>query len=376
MDGSAKKSLRRRVRLSTTGLATAALIAAVPASAHAAVTTFDSPLAAPPTLNTTENLGYAGTFTPAIPSPQVPTGLLHTYHYGADTAMWNTTVANGQASAPATGQAVKVSVEGCAQPAPGGPAPLTQVHFQSLSPLPGGGVRVDLTSQPFDLPVCGENGANSSTVSTYEPINLCVAKGGYVALNDEGGWVPYIYQSGVPYQVIGSVPGSTMDSFLRGNGTNDGARLLFSDRTAMDGFSENPGEELAMQVTLGTGPDATHICPGGIGGLGPALPDLHIRPQTDGVNRSQSASVAIYCRPAGGCRGTATLEPAGAPAGVAKRSYGHANFSLPGGRTGHLKIRISSQLVKLLRKGHEVPVVLTAVMGGVTFTETIALRIY
>ena len=31
----------------------------------------------------------------------------------------------------------------------------------------------------------------------------------------------------------------------------------------MDGFASNRNEELMMRVTLGTGPDATHVCPGG-----------------------------------------------------------------------------------------------------------------
>jgi len=35
--------------------------------------------------------------------------------------------------------------------------------------------------------VVGPNGAGGSTVSTYEPVNLCVNKGDYVDFNDEGG---------------------------------------------------------------------------------------------------------------------------------------------------------------------------------------------
>lgn len=362
--------------VATGSLNLAAALALVPAGAQAAVMTFGSNLASPPTLNTTENLGYAGTTTASGPSAQYPHGgELHTYHYGADTAMWNTTVAGGEATSPATGQAVKLSVEGCAQPAPGGPAPLTQVHFQDLGPLPGGGVHVNLTSGAFDLPVCGENG-NPSTVTTYEPINLCVAKGDYVDLNDEGGWVPYIYQSGVPYQIIGSSRGSVMDSFIRGNGTNDGANLSSSDTTAMDGFAQNRSEELMMRVTLGTGSDATHICPGGTAGLPPALPALRIRPQTDGVNRSQSAAVAIYCRPANGCSGIATLEPAGKVSGYGtKRGISHTTFSLPGGRTGHLRVHLSSALMSLIRKRHGAQVLVTAVMGGATFSETVTLKV-
>src|SRR5437660_1754081 len=82
----------------------------------------------------------------------------------ADAALWNVALAQGTPAAPATGQAVKVALEGCAKPAVGGPPPLTQIHLQSLSPLPGGGAKVNLSSQPFDIPVCGSNGASGSTV--------------------------------------------------------------------------------------------------------------------------------------------------------------------------------------------------------------------
>ena len=160
----------------------------VPASGQAAVTTFGSPLSVPATLNTAENLAYQGTNTLVYPSPEAPNGVVHTYHFGADAALWNVTQAVGDPLVPATGQALKVSIEGCAVPAaPGGPPPLTQIHLQDITPLPGGGARVNLTSQPFDTPVCGENGAGGSTVTTYEPINLCVSAGDSVALNEEGG---------------------------------------------------------------------------------------------------------------------------------------------------------------------------------------------
>ena len=133
--------------------------------------TFGSPLSVPATLNTAENLGYPGTYTRVPPAPDAPNGVSHTFHYGADTALWNVGLSAGDARAPATGQALKVSLEGCAQAACGGPAPLTQVHFQDLSPLPAGGARVNITSQAFDIPVCGQNGASGSTVTSYEPMN-------------------------------------------------------------------------------------------------------------------------------------------------------------------------------------------------------------
>src|SRR5271166_5712114 len=106
-----------------------------PASAQAAVTTFGSPLSVPATLNSAENLSYPGTNTNVPPSPEAPTGVVHTYHYGADAALWNVAQAVGDPRVPTTGQALKVSLEGCAEAAPGGPSPLTQIHLQDISPL-------------------------------------------------------------------------------------------------------------------------------------------------------------------------------------------------------------------------------------------------
>ncbi len=134
----ASPTSRRRVRQLAAGLLLAGLLALLaPASGSAAISTFGSPLSVPATLNTAENLAYQGTFTPVPPNPEAPNGLFHTFHYGADTVLWNVASATGGVQAPATGQAVKVSLEGCAQAASGGPSPLTQIHFQDLSPLPG-----------------------------------------------------------------------------------------------------------------------------------------------------------------------------------------------------------------------------------------------
>jgi hypothetical protein len=341
----------------------------LPASSPAAVSTFGSPLSVPATQNTNE-LGYLGTYTQVPPSPEAPSGVVHTAHWGADTALWNVGLAAGMPAAPATGQALKVSLEGCAERAAGGPRPLTQIHFQSLSPLAGGGARVNISSQAFDIPVCGEGGASGSTITTYTPINLCVAKGDYVGLNEEGGFEPNYYRSGVPYQVIGAVQGSTMDSFIRNNGVGNGTTMSPGETGANDGFASNKNMELMLQITLGTGPDATHICAGGSAGLPPTLAPIRIRPQTDGVNHSQNVSVAIYCRPPSGCSGVASLGLAGKTA-----SYGHRRFNLRGNKTGHLPIHISSKLMKLIRRHHGASVLLTLVMGGQTFSQTIQIKI-
>jgi hypothetical protein len=361
----------RQARGLLLGTLLAGMLGAIaPASSPAAITTFGSPLSVPATLNTAENLNYQGTNTAVPPSPEAPSGNVHTFHFGADGALWNASLASGAPSAPATGQALKVSLEGCAQPAAGGPSPLTQIHFQSLSPLPGGGAKVNLSSQPYDIPVCGENGASGSTVSTYEPLNLCVRQGDYVALNEEGGFVEHSYQSGVPYRVLGSVAGSTSDSFIRGGGTGNGATMSSLDTTAMDGFASNQNEELMMQVTLGTGLNATHICAGGTAGLPPVLPPISVHPQTDGVNHQRIVAVAIYCRLTFECRGVATLTLSGKSTLV-----GHSGFSLRGNKTTHLPIRLAPSALGMIRKHHGIATTLTAVVNGQTITQTISVKI-
>jgi hypothetical protein len=361
------------------GLSPAALVAVVvlllaaPASAPAAIVTVGSPLYGPATLNTAENLNYQGVNTAVPPTPQDPNGIVHTAHFGADTALWNIATAIGAAAMPAGGEAVQIELEGCAVPAPGGPAPITQIHFQDLSPLPNGGARVNISSGAFDIPVCGQGGASASTISTYRPFNLCVRRGDYVALNDEGGFAEGFYRAGVPYQVLGANPLAQADSFIRGNGTGNGAVLSATDTTAMDGFAANVGEELTMRVQLGTGPDARYVCPGGSKEAPPVLPVIRVRPQTDGVNHQRIVSVAIYCRPSSGCRGTAVLTLPGASSSA---SVGKTSFNLPGNKTSHLPIRVSSRLMGLIRRRHGVATTLVAAVGGQTFSQTVTVKIF
>jgi hypothetical protein len=364
-------TLRRRIRWLVCGVLLAAFVALLaPVTSGAAVSTFGSPLSVPATLNTAENLDYQGTNTDVLPIPEAPNGVVHTYHYGADAALWNVAQAAGDPRAPATGQALKVSLEGCARPASGGPSPLTQIHFQDISPLPGGGAKVNLTSQAFSIPVCGQSGASGSTVTTYEPINLCVSAGDYVALNEEGGFVEHSYQSGVPYQVLGSVGGSTMDSFIKNNGTGNGATMSSSDTSNMDGFAANRNEELMLRVTLGTGTDATHICPGGKRGLPPVLAPIRVSPQTDGVNQARFVAVALFCR-VSPCKGVATLST-----DHGDTTYGRSGFNLAAHTTTHLPIHVSAQLISLIRRHHGVSTTLTAVVAGKSVSRTIAVKIF
>jgi hypothetical protein len=362
-------SVRTRLALAS-ALCVGVLALAAPVSAGAAISTFGSPLAVPATVNTAEGLNYPGTNTPVPPNPEAPNGIFHTFHFGADTAIWNSTKGNTSASVPATGQALKIALEGCAEPAASGPAPLTQIHFQDISPLSNGGAKVNITSQGFEIPTCGQGGASGSTVTTYEPINLCVSQGDYVTFNDEGGYVENVYRNGVPYEVLGKVAGSTTDSFIKNDGTGNGAVMSASETAAMEGFASNPGEELMMQVTLGTGSDARYVCGGGTKEAPPVLAPIDLHPQTDGINHERVVSVAVYCRTTPSCNGVATLTLGG------KRvSTRQVPFSLPGGTTSHLPIRLVPSVMALIRKHHGVATTITAVVGGKTFSQTVSVKI-
>jgi hypothetical protein len=359
--------------------------AAATGTANGATTTFGSPLAIPATKDTAKDLNYAGSDT------QLPGSVFHNPHDGADTALWNVQMTGGgNPAAPASGQVMSVSIKGCAQS--NGPPPLTQIHFQDLAPLPGGGVKVNVTSQAFDIPVCGQAGAGGETVSTYRPTNFCVNQGDYVDFNDEGGFVPSNttppYPSGVPYMVIGSVAGSTMDSFIRNGGEGNGAVFSPGDTTYHDGFASNADEEVLLQATLATGADATPLCPGGTQGVHSAEPPASHRttpritlpgPQLDGVNSHGVVQVAIYCHAqSGACTGRLTLSSK-ATRHLHSMRLGAATFSVPALHTGRVRVHLGSRAQRLVRKtkgrlGVNVTLMSAAPAAPIAIKASIALR--
>ena len=343
----------RRVAASTLLVAAAGLTTAA-ADASAATTTFGSPLAVPATKNTANDLNYSGS------NVALPGSTFHIAHDGADTALWNVQLPSSSPSAPASGQITSVSLEGCAQS--NGPAPLTQIHFQDLAPQSGGAVQVNVTTQSFEIPVCGQ-GASGSTVTSYQPTNFCVAKGDYVDFNDEGGFVPNPegpppYPAGVPYMVIGATSGADMDSFIRNGGVNNGATFSPGESSYHDGFASNSGEELMLQATLATGADASPLCPGGTRGVSdrkpppphPVFASVTVpHPQLDGMNSHGIVEVAAFCHSAVPCEGVLTLHS------YVRHSsgsvwLGQTAFSLPSHRTGKVGVHLSSFAQRLVRK--------------------------
>jgi hypothetical protein len=357
--------------------------------ARGATTTFGSALATPATLDTAAGLAYPGYGIPTISGNTAVT--VHVNHDAADTALWNAALANGSPAAPASGQVVGVSLKGCAKPALGGPAPLTQIHFQDLVPQAGGGVKVNVTTQPFEIPVCGEGGADATTVTTYQPTNFCVHQGDYVDFNDEGGFVPndpLAYPAGVPYQVIGAVAGATADSFIANNGVGNGAVFSPAVVTDRNGFAANVHEELLLQATLATGPDATPLCPGGTEGEEPAapapgspwglargqLPLVTLPKQVDGVNRRGLVQVALYCHASTTCAGTVTVH---ARRGAHSATLGGARFSVPSLHTGKVTVHLAAAVQHVLRRLAgvlEVAATVNVAGGSHPWTESFDLR--
>jgi hypothetical protein len=216
------RSVRRIVGFSATGLAAAA---AFPAIGQAALINIGSNLSAPATV--------------AIAHP-------------VDTAFWSTAVTGGaKVRAPRAGQVLAVRLRGCAKRGAGGQTPTTQIHFQVLAPGAGSAATIGVTSGPSNLPICGGS-ASGSTVSTFRPVNLCVASGDYVAFNDEGGFGAG-FATGVAYELFARAPGATTESFTGGGATNNGDHLS---------GSAHAGVELLMQVVLGTGHNAGPACGG------------------------------------------------------------------------------------------------------------------
>jgi hypothetical protein len=164
-----------------------------------------------------------------------------------DAVFWAQAFPDGRrVSAPAKGQITTIKVKGSAIKH-GNKDPVTLFHFQVLHPIANGKVRVSLTSGPFHVPV----GGDPNHVSTYHPVNICVKKGDFVALDDVGGYQKNKYPNGTPFQIFSSVAGSITSFFSKANSTNNG-----------DSFKPKPhaDEELLMRMVLGTGQDSNAHC--------------------------------------------------------------------------------------------------------------------
>jgi hypothetical protein len=280
----------------------------------------------------------------------------------SDTAYWQTTAAGGSTAgvAPAAGSIRSFKLKGIAESRPqaGKPGGETLFHLQALRALSDSAYRVLITSQGFDVPHTGVD----QQISTYEPVNFCVAKGDVLAFNTVGGWDGTSagpYASGTPLKIFARAPGSLVSQFNGANRTNNGD-ILKPDRV------RGQGQELLMQLTLATGDDAAGPCrtttpagpaPGTGGGTGGGQPTAPTPQRTKitsrrvTVTRNGGLSVALFCSAAGSggsCAGTVRVlsrEPT--PRVLAARDY-----TIGAGKTRKAALRLSSAGRKLFAQGN------------------------
>jgi len=248
--------------------------------------------------------------------------------HGADTAFW----AVGE-RAPEDGQIIEIRLKGSALQR-GGVDPLNEVHFQSLRPLPDGSMVVQASSAAFYVPVGGDR----DHISIYHPENLCVKKGDVVDFNDEGGFAPPEYPEGVPFRVFAPVDGETTAHYSADNGTNNGDTL---HPTA------DHGEQLLMQLVLGTGSDASEPCGGPRrhpdGSLVKAQAKMHVvTPQRAYVSSDRSVEPTLYCNSAAPCAGIAKLVKHGTKIATGR-------FEIDGHSGAHVPMRITRAAWQALR---------------------------
>ncbi len=201
-------------------------------------------------------------------------------HDGADFTLWNVNLPGAEAHAPSGGQIRAIRVKGCAVEDHSAPSqlsagtPVNLIDFQSLVSQRDGSSKSIATAPDFTLPFCSDSRhpasgrISTSTVTTFHPIHMCVARGGTVSFYDIGGFVPNPngqgwYPEGVPFDVIARVEGASMDSFADADLANGTYAAGSSPRGSGSGWGREHGEELMLQVSEGIGPDAYGLCPGG-----------------------------------------------------------------------------------------------------------------
>jgi hypothetical protein len=290
--------------------------------------------------------------------------------------------------APASGQIKSVRLKGIAlsDPKAGIPGGETMWHLQALQRQPDGTFKVLRTSGAFYVPTTGD----PQQITTYAPENFCVDKGDVLAFNTVGGWDGIVtatgpYPNGTPLQIFSRVPGALVSQFTGADKTNNGD-ILRADN------ARGAGEELLMQMTLGTASDAFLYCPGGT--YDPQHPDrpagapgtpppppppkparkVTIPKQRITVSRKGKLTIALFCQPGvGPCAGVVrVLSPKGKPVTFASHS-----FTIPSKSTGKVSVTLRAPALRTFKRAGgrlAVKVVSQITPGGAAVTAAMTLR--
>jgi hypothetical protein len=322
---------RCRTRLGAVTLTALLAFALVPATGHAAVMTLGSDL-------------------------KKDADLIDAH--GADSVWWNSFIDGKSQAVPVGGQVTFVRVKGSVLDDPDKPRrPDPQFHFNVIRPLGGGRVRVMLSTAPWRLPItypASQSGApprgDMQQIHGYKPINLCVSPGDYVAFNDFGGfewrWGRY---PGMAVQVFSRTPDTVSPFYTKNAGITNGAEFTPQDTKQ---------QEVLMQYRLATGPDATDFCPGGY--KQHIYRGLDLRRETITVSqRKRILKMHADCPYVnyGGCKGVLSLKSTikGKPVTI-----GGAPVNVRPAFSASFEIKLSTKVVKLIKKAHGVTATITA----------------
>jgi hypothetical protein len=339
--------------------------ALAPATSNAATTTFGSDLTAP--ANVTEARQ-------------------------ADTAYWQNSFGDGHSPvAPASGQITSFRVKGIAlsNPVAGVPGGETMFHLQALHKQPDGTFLILRTSDAFDLPT---KGSDPQAITTFKPTNFCIDTGDVLVFNTVGGWDGVMnmsgpYPMGTPLQIFSSVPGAVVSEFEGANLTNNGNVLTANNRPGQ-------GHELLMQMTVGTGDDATPLCPGGTKGVPPASDTSNQAAKPAGppppprvqkatlpakqrvtVSRKGKLAVSVFCLPgAARCAGTVQVMSKGA----GPKLLGTGRFDTAAKTSGRATIHLNTLGRRRFSSAHGrlgVRLVATTKPGGAEHTSSLSVTL-
>ena len=220
--------------------------------------------------------------TEALPAGTAPTSwITPDPHDGTDAALYNTVLSAGSNVAPVGGQVLQIKVKGCAVEDTTAPSqsanghPVNTVNFETIAHQADGSFKVDQISAYHVLPFCS-NGIDTSatatpdTITTFAPVHMCITTGESVDFYDLGGSFPGpsghapFYPQGVPFRVLASVTGSTMQSYVAPSQQQFGPGFATADpNPGAGGFGQESDQEVLLQYVLGTGDDAYGLCPGG-----------------------------------------------------------------------------------------------------------------
>lgn len=214
-------------------------------------------------------------------------------------------------------------------------------HFQVLRPHGDGTFRATVTSDDYVAPIIGIDATERSVKEwTAGNSRMCVRPGDRISLSEVGGYTPYIFGNGLPYQVFAGAPGAVTNEFRAGGMISEGATEIKPTPVV--------GTELLLQVVIGTGADARYTCQteaeqhagsgGGSGGSPTprlkaerAIPSL----KTVRLDKKGRVPVKLTCRPDGAdCAGRIELR-------AHKKRIGSANYALRRGASGVFVVKLT-----------------------------------